>query len=83
MTATTLIESALADAAANQPATIYIDPNVGGLAWQRWEKDYCQSGPIGCDAADYGDRFDSDSDYDANLADVISALIDAGYSVVS
>ena len=87
----TLITAALDDAAFNAPtgATIYVDPNVGGLAWQRWGGDYCQSGSIGCDAEQYGQRWDSDGEYIGNepgnyetqLNAVIAALEEAGYEV--
>ena len=67
---------AVAEAHEHRSATIriFIDPQVGGLAWDIYDADgYIMSGPIGYDADEYSDD---------QLSDVMTALEDAGFEVV-
>jgi len=92
-TTTTILDECIEDirtATASGPIRIYVDTNVGGLAWDRWSADAgeCESGAIGPDRADYeavGYRLSNDVNsvdaYWLALCDVMTGLRAAGFDV--
>jgi hypothetical protein len=77
MRADSILAACLVDALklGREGLVIYVDPNCGGLAWQRDEGDYIASGGIGPDGDEYPGGWWVDGERNSEAYDVARSIM--------